>query len=129
MKKIAHFKEFTTFIFDSTDYIKIEKNGQRIDDKYVDDSGDKINSYRRTLKKGQLIIRHLYWIEFQNYFYLIRFKNFRNYLHCELDESNKINKILNTKNSYFDYDSIDNFDTVKTRIIRIFSDEMRLRIK
>ena len=128
MKKMAHVRKFAIYMHDSTEYLKIEKDGQHIGDKYVDYNGDKINSSRYNSKKDRLIIRRLYWIVFEvDNFYWIWFRNFRNYSYFNLDESNKINKILNTKNSFFDYDSFGDFDHVKKRIIDIFSERMKVK--
>ena len=130
MKKIAYVGNDYIIMHNSTDYIKIEKDGQYVDNKYVDILRRKINSYSDNLKKGDLIIRQLYRVVFaDDNFYMIKFRNFRNYLHYDPDEANKINGSLDTKNSVFDYDIIGDFDYVKGRIVEMFSERMEVNIE
>ena len=128
MKKIIYVKNDFILVHDSTDYIKIEKDGQYVDDKYINSWGEKINSYRYNLKKGRLIIRGLYHVKFAYDFYQVGFKKFRYYNSYTIKEAKKINEYLNTKNSFFDNDYINSFDDARKMIIRIFSDEMKLKI-
>ena len=132
MKKIAYVESKFIMMHDSTDYIKIEKDGQHIDDNYVDYNGDKINSYSDTLQKGEIIIKQLYYIgfEFPHYnYYAIKFRNFRYYSPYNTDESNKVNRNLDTKNSVFDYDSFGDFNYVKEIIVNIFLGRMETDIE
>lgn len=121
MKKIVYYSYNEIRIYDSTDYIKIEKDNQNIDDKYVDYLGNKYNEYN-SLDEGDLIIRCLYYISFHYDSFTTRFKKLKYYYRypIEIDEEigkriDKIKENLNTYNSVF------NFDVIKNRIIRIFS--------
>lgn len=127
MKKIANVNYFNIGAYDSTNYIIIEENRQHISDKYVDSSGNKINSYG-TLKKCQLIIRQLYSINFSKDYCHIHFTKFRHYSPYNPQMKNKIYKYLNTKNSIFFYEDIGGFDIVKKRIVSIFLKIMEVKI-
>ena len=127
MKKIVFNGQFGLSAYDSTDYIILEKDNQRISDKYVDYWGHKINEYG-DLKKGDIIIRELYY--FYHYGdYLLRFKKFKHYNKLpnfktliDKQKSNKISKLnknLDSKNSVID------FDMIKKWIIALFSEEIK----
>ena len=124
MKKIAFVDNGVVNILDSKNYLKIEKDGQHIDDKYINSWGEKINSYGGFMKKGNLIMRRLYWIDYQsgNFFMFIR--KFRHYELYDSDKAKKIDNHLNTKNSVFDYNF--DFDHVKVLIVSIFSRRMKI---
>lgn len=129
MKKITHSGIAGTEIYDSTDYIKIEEDGQYLDDKYVDRNGKKYNKYDDLLK-GDLIVRILYGIYLSSYhnYYNIVFKKFRYYgrYNSIFKNTNKMAENLNTKNSIF----VDNdFNIAKNRILNIFKKEMKIEIE
>ena len=135
MKKIVYKEDRFEYVFsllDSTDYIKIEEDGQHVDDKYINSWGGKINSYIDPLKKDELIIRNLYRIGFAFPYYnhyTIGVRNLRHYECYNSDDAKKINGSLDTKNSVFDYKHIGNFDYVKKRIIDVFSEKMEVNIE
>ena len=125
MKKIADVSYRSIFLFDSTDYIKIEKDDQYVDDKYVDYYGKKFNEYNR-LYNGQLIIRDLYCVLFDFYDnYRVCFKKYKHYGSYYGEEEIEFNKALNTKNSVFNNIK---FDVVKHRIVNLFSRDVEIKI-
>ena len=122
MKKILGVHRLYIPLVDPKDYIKIEKDDQHVDDKYVDASGKKFNEYD-DLYKGGIIIRGLYRVDFRGHNYLIVFKKFKFYELYYGNTARKISRILNNKNStYFSYV---NFNFVKKRIVDIFSNEIK----
>ena len=130
MKKMARtsVENNTIFVLDSKNYIIIEEDGQHISDKYVDWNGRKINTYK-ILGKGNLIIRRLYCIMFEDGYYSIKFKKFRNYVLYNPNVANKINSSLNTKNSLFDDEDIDDFRYVQDMIMDMFLERMEIEIR
>ena len=127
MKKIVYISTGSIYILDSKDYVKIEEDGQYLDDKYVDPWGRKFNEYRYPLDKDEIIIRKLYSISLDAYNeYYVCFKKYKNYELYNDKEANKINKIFNTKNSVFFNVK---FNNIKRKIVYIFSDEMKIKIE
>ena len=123
MKKIMYYNDDGDYIIemDSTDYIIIEKDNQRISDKYVNLYGKKFSD-SKALIKGDLIIRRLYIIVLEKFecgIYFNKFKYYMQYNHGK-EHGCKVKKVLDTKNSVF------NFDGVKHKIISIFSKEMKI---
>ena len=125
MKKITLDIGDHIHLLDSTDYMKIEKNNQYINDKYVDYRGKKFNEYdyseRGDLKKGNLIIRLLYdvYLDSDNCLYFRKFKYYIIYLNSK-EYLKKIKQNLDTKNSVFD------FDGVKRNIIILFLNGVKI---
>ena len=125
MKKIAKKEDRFNYIFhvfDSTDYIILEKDNQRISDKYVDFDGNKYNEYPN-LEKNSIIIRNIYMLEFFSDGLTIYFRNFKNYKYYEPSGSfdkMMIDSSLNNKNSamnfYYKKDLIEN---VFSKVIEI----------
>ena len=128
MKKIALVENRSVNILDSTNYIKIEEDGQHIDDKYINIWGEKINKNSDSLEKGDLIIRRLYWIKIMDNYCGIFIIKFKHYMAYRPDKAKKIDEYLDTKNSFFDYEYIGSFDYVKKKIVSIFSERMKVDI-
>ena len=126
MKKMVYMNPGSIYILDPKDYIKIEKDGQHVNDKYVYENGDKINE-DDPLEKGQLIIRKFYGITIHPFLPdgFVSFKKFKHYKLYDDEEANKIIRSLNTRNSVFFNIK---FNDVKTRIVDIFSSEIEIDI-
>ena len=129
MKKIVYGYANSFDIIDPKDYIIIEKDNQRISDKYVDFRGNKINEYRDEdeIEKGDIVIRGLYEIDFG---FLVRhisvnFRKFKCYDTYRSDEeyTPELKQGIRAKNSVFD------FDDIKDQIVKIFSRDIEIEIK
>ena len=132
MKKIAIYqlvklnKIYSGFlsIYDSTDYIKIKEHYERISDKYVSITGFRFNKRPSMLIKGNIIIRQLYYIFFNNdifnmyYYDNTYYKNFS----IVRKPTDELNNSLNTKNSIKV-----NFNKRKQIIILLFSNKIKIR--
>ena len=100
-------------IFDPTDYIRIKKDGERIDDKYVDRNGDIIGK-NNTIKKNGIIIKWYYRIGYSSSYFYITLPNKISYFYFPPYQT-KIERSLKTKNSTID------FDRMKKGVILMFS--------
>ena len=124
MKKIVYVHNNYLDIIDSKEYIIIEKDNQRISDKYVDVMGDKMEKYG-ALKKGDIIIRGFYYIQFRyDTDILVCFVKFKFYEKYRNDNKNTpgLKQDIRTKNSYFD------FNHIKKRIVEMFSRNIEIEI-
>ena len=123
MKKIVYVYPTTLAIFNPKDYITIEKDNQYISDKYIDLVGNKFNEYKDSgaLKKGDVVIRELYYILFLNADIFVRFNKFKYY--DRHSNTSRIKQGIRTKNSTFD------FDYIKGKIVEIFSRDVKIEIK
>ena len=126
MKKIVHGYVNSFNIFDPKDYIIIERYGQHISDKYVNLLARKINEYKDEdiLKKGDVVIRVFYYIEFGYINTYVQFNKFKYYevYRNSYELTSKLKQDIRMKNSgfYFDY--------VKERIVNIFSRNLKIKI-
>ena len=128
MKKILCGYAKLLDILDPKDYVIIEKDRQRISDKYVDLDGNKINEYKRkkVLKKGDVIIRGFYYIDFWDEEDItLFFKKFKYYdIYRNSNElTSKLKQCIKSKNSTLD------FDIVRERIINTFSRNVKIKIR
>lgn len=132
MKKVINLKQSGMYsengclhIFDSTDYLIIQKDNQHIDDKYVDFNGNEYNKYT-DFKENDIVIRKICKLYLGGHhdsclcfnsqrrsYELFRF----NY-----DKTREINLNLNTRNSLID------FDNRKKSIIMIFSKDISIKV-
>ena len=128
MKKIVYGYALVLDILDPKDYIIIEKDRQRISDKYVDLDGNKINEYRYEdeLKKGDVVIRGLYYIKFWDDDISACFRKFKFYEVYRNDYrlTPELKQGIRTKNSTFYY-----FDGIKDKIVKLFSKNIKIEIK
>ena len=123
MKKIVYYdKEYEYMsVHDSTDYIILGKDNQRISDKYVNMNSVKVED----LMKDDLVIRELYYINWANNFInvcLTEFKYYEQYFNNG-EYTDKIKESLNTK------DSIVDLKEGKIKIVNIFSNEMKIKYR
>ena len=128
MKKIVCGYSSFLEILDPKEYIIIEKDNQRISDKYVDLDGKKFNEYEdcRVLKKGDVIIREFYrisfWIWNEGIFvYFGKFKCYDRYS-VSNERTLELKQGMRMKNSAFD------FYYVKDKIVDLFSRDMKIKI-
>ena len=118
-KKIVYYG-YNLYIFDSTDFLIIQEDNEHIDDKYVNYNNEKHNN----LKKDDLLIRELYWIDVYMDYYCVTFRDVKNYFGCSIGyyEAEVMKDSLNTEISVID------FDNKKRRTLYIFSNEMEVKI-
>ena len=124
MKKIAYEYNVNFDILDPKDYIIIEKDNQRISDKYVDFDGKKINEYEgiNALKKGDVAIKVFYYIWFRGGDIVVYSKKPKYYYLYKIgrDHILGLKQGIRTKNSYFD------FDDIKGQIVKMFSRDVKI---
>ena len=134
MKKAIYdaFDGYTYYIFfyDLNDYIILKEDNQRISDKYIDYSGEKINTYKK-LKKGDVLLKLLYEISFRDdedyedggdYFY-IGFSNLSYYIHHKMttDDIKKIYSIIKSKSSMVE------FEVQKKTVLSLFLEQIKAK--
>ena len=124
MKKITYADSlYYLQILDSKDYIITKKKYQDINDKYVDEDGDKITAY-----EGRLIIRKFYDLSFDPYGvgHVSSFRKFKYYKTYDDDEAEIMSKSLNIRNP-ISYNL--QFDDLKSIVLDAFSHEIKINIK
>ena len=127
MKKIVCVFPVTFDILDPKDYVIIEKDNQRISDKYVDLWGDKINKYGKgkALKRGDVVISKFYDINFgvKNLDISVYFKKPKYYdIYRNSDElTPELKQVIKSKNSILD------FNYIKIRIVELFSKDIKIK--
>ena len=126
MKKIVY-GFFSFDILNPKEYIIIEKDNQRISDKYVDFYGDKISEYEgiKALKKGDVVIRGFYYILFwkdEDISACFRKFNFYKRYRDDYPYESSLKQSIRTKNSHLDY-----FDKIKKQIVDMFSRNIKIK--
>ena len=132
MNKIVISSNASIRFCDPRDYIIIKNYKQHISDKYVTSLGTKFNIYNKvsifhSLEKGDLIIKEIYRMDFyldsQNFdICFVNRKYYEHYRGSNVGYENVLNNFEN-RNSVID------FNDMKKYIMKIFSQNMKLKIE